>query len=132
MSATGTGAAHRPLAPAATLVRLATRMLPAGDVRQRYRCELVADLSYLNRSHQLSYATGVWTTAWALRRELSQELTVDDTLSIPTRPIGCGLNLRHRWRWESTEDGSRYRRCQRCGKDDNHLGNGPLDGLAIG
>lgn len=131
MSTGDTVRAHPPLAPAAAMVRLATRMLPAGETRQRYRFELVADLSYLDRSHQLSYATGVWSTAWALRRELTRELTMDDTISTPTRPLACRLNLRHHWHMESTEDGSRYRRCTRCGKDDPHIGHGPLDGSFV-
>lgn len=131
MSTGSTVKAHRPLAPAVAMVRVATRMLPPGDTRERYGVELVADLSYLDRSHQLSYATGVWSTAWALRRELTQELTMDDTISIPTRPLVCRLNLRHHWHVEATEDGSRYRRCTRCGKDDPHIGHGPLDGSFV-
>lgn len=123
--------ARRPLAPAAGLVRLATRMLPPGDSRGRYRSELVADLSYLDRSHQLIYAGGVWSTAWALRRELTQERTMDDTISIPTRPLACRLNLHHHWHVESTEDGSRYLRCTRCGKDEPYNGHGPLDGSFV-
>ena len=31
--------------------------------------ELFADLSSLDRSHQLAYASGVFSTAWQLRRE---------------------------------------------------------------
>ena len=33
------------------------------------------------------------------------------------RPLPCRLNLHHDWHTESTEDGSRYERCRRCGKD---------------
>jgi hypothetical protein len=33
------------------------------------------------------------------------------------RPIRCRLNLRHDWHDESTDDGTRYQRCRRCGKD---------------
>lgn len=39
----------------------------------------------------------------------------------------CKLNLRHAWHIESTEDGSRYRRCTRCGKYDGRGGAGPGD-----
>lgn len=28
----------------------------------------------------------------------------------------CKLNLRHDWHIETTDDGGRYRRCERCGK----------------
>ena len=106
------------------MVRLSTRLLPSGDVRQRYRWELAADLSHLDRSHQLSYATGVVSTAWQLRRELTQEVDpMTDTTTTPASPLSCRLNLHHEWHTETTEDGARYRRCARCGKDDPHLGN---------
>lgn len=106
------------------MVRLSTRLLPSGDVRQRYRWELFADLSHLDRPHQLSYATGVVSTAWQLRRELTQEIDpMNDTTTTPTIPLLCRLNLRHQWHTETTEDGGRFRRCARCGKDDPRLGN---------
>src|SRR5262245_61487554 len=77
------------------MVRLSTRLLPSGDVRQRYRWELFADLSHLDRSHQLSYATGVMSTAWKLRRELTQEIDpMIDTTTTPSIPLLCRLNLR--------------------------------------
>jgi hypothetical protein len=114
----------RPTPIALGMVRLSTRLLPPGDIRQRYRWELVADLSHLHRSHQLSYATGVVSTAWQLRRELTQEIDpMTDTTTTPTIPLLCRLNLRHHWHTETNEDGGRYRRCTRCGKDDPRLGN---------
>ena len=42
----------------------------------------------------------------------------------------CRLNLRHAWRVESTEDGQRFRRCLRCGKDDYKGGLGAGDWAA--
>jgi hypothetical protein len=36
----------------------------------------------------------------------------------------CKLNLRHEWHVQHTEDGSLYRRCLRCGKDDDRGGGG--------
>jgi hypothetical protein len=27
----------------------------------------------------------------------------------------------HRWQWLKTDDGERYRRCRRCGKDDPNI-----------
>jgi hypothetical protein len=38
------------------------------------------------------------------------------------KPLLCRLNVRHKWHTESTDDGGRYARCQRCGKDET----GPL------
>jgi hypothetical protein len=113
---------RRPGAVPLGLVRLATTLLPAGETRRRYRSELAADLQYLDRSHQLSYATGVVSTAWALRRELTKESVMDDTTT-PTIPLLCRLNLHHQWHYElSEEDNHRYRRCAACGKDDPRLG----------
>ena len=34
------------------------------------------------------------------------------------KPLLCRLNVRHKWHTESTDDGGRYLRCQRCGKDE--------------
>ncbi len=32
-------------------------------------------------------------------------------------PLMCRLNLRHRWKVFSTEDGNRWKGCARCGKE---------------
>jgi hypothetical protein len=114
----------KPTPVALGLVRLSTRLLPAGELRQRYRWELFADLSSLDRPHQLGYASGVLTTAWQLRRELTQEVDpMNDTTTTSRVPLLCRLNLHHRWHYEHAEDGVRYRRCAVCGKDDPRLGN---------
>lgn len=34
------------------------------------------------------------------------------------------LNIRHDWHLESTEDGGVYKRCRRCGKDDDPVAEG--------
>jgi hypothetical protein len=39
------------------------------------------------------------------------------TLTRPSKPLRCRLNIRHHWVFRSTEDGSRYMTCARCGKD---------------
>lgn len=36
----------------------------------------------------------------------------------------CRLNLRHQWHLEHTDDGGVYKRCLRCGKDDDRGGGG--------
>jgi hypothetical protein len=36
----------------------------------------------------------------------------------------CKLNIRHDWHVEHTEDGSLYKRCLTCGKDDDRGGGG--------
>ena len=40
------------------------------------------------------------------------------------KALMCKLNIRHEWHVEHTEDGSRYRRCRLCGKDDDRGGGG--------
>lgn len=34
----------------------------------------------------------------------------------------CKLNLRHDWHLEHADDGTKYKRCKRCGKDDDSGG----------
>ncbi|MDP9984709.1 hypothetical protein J2W14_004136 [Pseudarthrobacter oxydans] len=36
----------------------------------------------------------------------------------------CKLNMRHEWHVEHADDGSVYRRCRRCGKDDDERSKG--------
>lgn len=36
----------------------------------------------------------------------------------------CKLNMRHDWHLEHAEDGTVYKRCHRCGKDDDQRGEG--------
>ena len=37
-------------------------------------------------------------------------------------PLGCRLNLRHKWQIVSTEDGERYWTCKVCGKEKSTRG----------
>jgi hypothetical protein len=39
----------------------------------------------------------------------------------------CKLNIRHEWHIEHTDDGGVYKRCLRCGKDDDRGGGGKGD-----
>ena len=109
------------------MVRLSTRLLPAGETRQRYRWELFADLSALDHPHQLAYASGVLSTVWQLRRELTQEIDPMTDSTTTRKPLLCRLNLRHHWGFVmNPEDNHRSRVCVRCGKDDPHLNSGPV------
>lgn len=36
----------------------------------------------------------------------------------------CRFNIRHDWHTEHADDGTLYRRCRRCGKDDDGGGTG--------
>lgn len=98
-------------------VALATRALPAGATRQRWREEFSADLFVLGRRQQATYTIGVLANAWALRSALRRgEPTIVGSTATSRRPLMCRLNLRHRWRVVSTEDGNPHWECTRCRK----------------
>lgn len=111
-------------------VRLSTAVLPRGPVRQRYRHELVAELYDIERSRQLSYAAGVVSRSWALRRAVTGENAMETKQAEFTAPLHCRLHLYHHYKMTSADDGHRYQRCKDCGKDHPGTGNGPLDGFA--
>jgi hypothetical protein len=45
-------------------------------------------------------------------------------------PLLCRLNVKHHWVMQSTEDGARFKRCTRCGKDKYDGGRGSGDWAA--
>jgi hypothetical protein len=108
-------------------------VLPAQH-RGRYGLEFVAELYGLPPARQRRHAARVLTSAWALRAALSAAPgTHGETAMIikTATPLTCRLNLHHRWRWQSTEDGDRFERCQKCGKDRSEkVGGGPNVGAA--
>jgi hypothetical protein len=102
------------------LVRLATRLLPAGDTRLRYEQEFIAELHGLSRGRQLRHAVGVLCSAPVLRLAVLHSAPVTTVTPVPvrrSRPIRCRLHLMHSWQLDRTEDGNRYLRCRRCGTD---------------
>ena len=106
-----------------TMTRTALRALPSGPVRERWQEELVAELYGLSRREQLRHTWGVVTRVAALRSAASAE--PDPTALVVLRtPLSCTLR-RHSWRLNTTEDGGRYRRCRRCGRDDSSDPLGP-------
>jgi hypothetical protein len=108
-------------------------VLPA-EHRARYRLELIAELYGMPKAQQRRHSARVLTSAWALRTALGAAPgTNGETAVITTtrKPLPCRLNLHHRWRWLSTEDGDRYEQCERCGKDRSEkVGGGPNVGAA--
>jgi hypothetical protein len=117
-------------------VELAVRVLPA-DHRQRYGLEFIAELYGMPKAQQCRHAARVLTSAWALRTALSEPVpgaNGDRTMIVKTaKPLTCRLNLHHRWRWLSTEDGDRFERCQKCGKDRSEkVGGSPEAGQGMG
>jgi hypothetical protein len=110
-------------------VELAVRVLPA-EHRQRYGLEFIAELYGMPKAQQRRHAARVLTSAWALRAALSGPApgaNGDRTMIVKmAKPLTCRLNLHHRWRWLSTEDGDRFERCEKCGKDrSEQVGGGP-------
>lgn len=57
-------------------------------------------------------------------------LTCEGEEAVMLRSFLCRLNLGHDWHVETTEDGQRYRRCQRCGKYEDRGSKGPGDWAA--
>ncbi len=102
-------------------VLAATRALPAGAVRDRYRQELVAELYGMTGSRQAEHALGVLGHALSLRAAVAGDPALTEESPMKP-PLLCRTHLHHHYRTVSTEDGARYRRCARCGKEDWHLG----------
>jgi hypothetical protein len=104
-------------------IGLAVRVLPELDDRLRYRAEFLAELDALSPSDQLRYTAGVLSQTFALRAALgsSPARAEEDAMSLTTSTRSffwrCRILRRHRWVTRSTEDGSRYEACCRCGQD---------------
>jgi hypothetical protein len=105
------------------ITRAALRVLPAGAVRARWQEELIAELYGLSRREQLLHTLGVVSRVAALR---SAATSGGDPTAVVVlrRPVRCMLR-RHSWRINTTADGSRYRRCRLCGRDDTSDALGP-------
>lgn len=101
------------------VVRLSTGVLPAGEVRHRYRQELLAEMYSMSRAEQTAHTLSVMTHALSLRAAVTSDERPAEETEMNRHPITCRMNLHHVWHTESTEDGVRYRRCVRCGKDDD-------------
>jgi hypothetical protein len=119
---------------AVRIVEFAATALPAGEIRRRYENEFVSELYGLSRTRQIRHALAILCTAIPLRHALgnTQLITVEARMvpARPRRPIPCRLNLHHQWRINNTEDGGRYFRCRRCGKDRPDSRSGPGDWMA--
>jgi hypothetical protein len=117
-----------PRRSATLLVAMATRVLPSGPVRERYRKELTSELHDLETAGQLRHAIGFLASAWSLRRAvIGADPLLGGVVKAFPSPLHCRLRLYHHYRLNSTEDGHRYLRCRSCGKDYPGTGNGPVD-----
>lgn len=132
LGVTSPDAAHRPAITARCAVVTATLALPRGAARARYRQEFLAELHFLDTSAaQIRFSAGILSRAWALRRALTEENPMHQN-ALPRTPLLCRLNVRHQWHTEAAEDGTRFRRCRRCGKDSSSSGPGSGDWAAPG
>jgi hypothetical protein len=102
------------------LVGVAARTLPSVR-RSRYTQEFTAELYGMPRSRQLRHAAQVLSRVWALRSALDKNTpaTIGEEAMNHVRiiPLSCRLNLWHKWRRSTTDDGTRYSQCARCGKE---------------
>lgn len=108
-------ASARPDRLPVTLVELATRVLPSGAVRERFKQELVAEMYGMPRTDQRRHAAGILTHAWSLRTAVTHQPDYRKE-AVMTKPLRCLIG-RHHVEILATEDGERYRHCRRCGKD---------------
>ncbi len=110
-------------------VRIAAAMLPA-SARDRYEREFLSELFGLTIRQQTRYAFDILCHTASLRTAVHREAGASE-FALTTRaqhPLGCRLNVHHRWITKSTTDGGRYQRCRRCGKDRTEVdGNSNLD-----
>jgi hypothetical protein len=116
-------------------IKVATLTLPRGETRDRYRQEFLADLHLVPRTGHATYTLGVLINAWSLRAAVTGEgqAMKEATVRKPQKPLSCRLNWKHVWKTYSCEDGSRYRRCVRCGQYHSGIGYpGSGSGVPVG
>ncbi len=105
-------------------VSLAVSALPTRAERERYYCQLVAELYGLPPSTQLRHAAGFVSQTFALRAALGsspahlEELGMRSTPS-SWRSFRCQVMRMHYWRTFSNPDGERYRACAVCQTERN-------------
>jgi hypothetical protein len=99
-----------------------SRSPPRDPARERWQQELVGELYGLTGYQQVRHTWGVVTRVSALRAAVTDRDRIVEE-DIMRKPIRCRLHL-HQFRLASTEDGSRFLRCRRCGEEDPALGPG--------
>lgn len=93
------------------LIATATRALPRGVSRDRYRREFASELPELGRTRQIGYALGVVTHIWALRTVLVKGVDSEHVSLL------CRTNIHHHWRRQVSDEGASFETCTRCGKE---------------
>ncbi len=103
-------------APRGRLVRAASHVLPAGELRERYRQEFLADLYDRRRTARLRYSLGVLTHVVPLRIAVGRGIALESAAFGGRRSLLCRLHLHH-FDPCHNPDGEFYLRCRRCGAD---------------
>jgi len=100
------------------MIRMATAVLPAGPVRERYRQEFLADLYVFDRRARLAFAFGILVDAFRLRAAVGGEIApvAERDFARARKPLLCRLHVHFRARCVNA-DGDVYQRCRRCGDD---------------
>lgn len=97
-------------------VWVATSILPVGEVRMRYRQELLAELHALERRRRAAFTVGVLAHALSLRAAVVRTQNRGTEVTMRRKSLRCLLGV-HQWRFVRNEDNQPFRRCTRCGKD---------------
>jgi hypothetical protein len=114
----------RPSVPARAGVALATRLLPRGIARARYRDEFLAELHDLPPTAQLRHVAVLLLRGPALRAALEED--VMDTMGAGVPFWRCRVLRWHDFVRRSNPDGGLYQACRRCGRDRGPAGYGPM------
>ena len=114
----------RPSVPARAGVALATRLLPRGIARARYRDEFLAELHDLPPTAQLRHVAVLLLRGPALRAALEED--VMDTMGAGVPFWRCRVLRWHDFVRRSNPDGGLYQACRRCGRDRGPVGYGPM------
>jgi hypothetical protein len=93
------------------LITIATRALPRGVSRDRYRREFAAELFGLGRRQQLGYAGGAAVHILALRTVLVRGVDATHV------PVLCRMNIHHHWMRHVSDEHIAFELCTRCGKE---------------
>ena len=114
----------RPSVLARVGVALATRLLPAGPARTRYRDEFLAELHDLPPTAQLRHTAALLIRGTALRAALEENPMGTTGARVPF--WRCRVFRWHDFVRRSNPDGGLYQACRRCGRDRGPVGYGPL------
>jgi hypothetical protein len=110
---------ERPSWWSTTATRAALHVIPPGPARVRWQHELVSELYGLSSREQARHTLGVITRVPALRAAVTDRERIIEE-DVMRKPVRCRLSF-HQYRVASTEDGARFLRCRRCGREDTSL-----------